>query len=173
MALHVTLEGRRVRLEPLVDHHHGELFEISRDPRIWALQRVRADESMERFDEWYASVEMGFAHYFDDRLVGHTSYGNDEPHNRAVEVGNTWLVPDAWSSGANAEAKYLLLRHAFEDEGYHRVSFKTESTNARSRALSPRCRRSSRASSASTCSSEAASGATRPGTPSSTTTGPR
>src|SRR5205823_10185436 len=60
--------------------------------------------------------------------------GNDEPHNRAVEVGNTWLVPDAWSSGANAEAKYLLLKHAFEDEGYHRVSFKTESTNARSRA---------------------------------------
>jgi RimJ/RimL family protein N-acetyltransferase len=134
VALHVTLEGRRVRLEPLEDRHHDELFAISREPRIWALQRVRADESTERFDEWYASVEMGFAHYFDDRLVGHTSYGNDEPHNRAVEVGNTWLVPDAWSSGANAEAKYLLLRHAFEDEGYSRVSFKTESTNARSRA---------------------------------------
>ena len=37
-------------------------------------------------------------------------------------------------AGANTEAKYLLLRHAFEDEGYLRVEFKTESTNARSRA---------------------------------------
>ena len=130
----MKLEGRRVRLEPLEDEHHDELFAISRDPRIWALQRVRADESMERFDEWYASIQMGFAHYFDDRLVGHTSYGNDRPHDRVVEVGNTWLVPDAWSSGANAEAKYLLLRHAFEDEDYLRVEFKTDATNERARA---------------------------------------
>lgn len=134
MALHVVLHGSRVRLQPLEDHHHGELFAISRDPRIWALQRVSAHESPELFDEWYASIQMGFAHYFDDRLVGHTSYANDRPHDLAVEIGNTWLVPDAWSSGANAEAKYLLLRHAFEDEGYRRVSFKTESTNERSRA---------------------------------------
>jgi N-acetyltransferase len=89
---------------------------------------------MERFDEWYASIDMGFAHYFDGHLVGHTSYGNDRPHDRVVEIGNTWLVPDAWSSGANPEAKYLLLRHAFEDEDYLRVEFKTEATNARSRA---------------------------------------
>ena len=130
----MKLEGRRVRLEPLEEHHHDELFAISRDPRIWALQRVRGDESMERFDEWYASVQMGFALYFDGRLVGHMSYGNDRPEDRAVEIGNTWLVPDAWSSGANAEAKFLLLKHAIEDEGYRRVSFKTESTNERSRA---------------------------------------
>jgi N-acetyltransferase len=89
---------------------------------------------MERFDEWYASIDMGFAHYLDGRLVGHTSYGSDRPHDRVVEIGNTWLVPDAWSSGANAEAKYLLLKHAFEDEAYLRVEFKTESANERSRA---------------------------------------
>jgi len=134
MALHETLTGTRVRLEPLDPHHHDELYEISRDPRIWELQRVRAHESLERFDEWYASIQMGFAHYFDGRLVGHTSYGNDRPWDRVVEIGNTWIVPDAWSSGANIEAKLLLLQHAFEDEGYLRVEFKTESTNERSRA---------------------------------------
>ena len=89
---------------------------------------------MERFDEWYASIQLGFAHYFDDVLVGHTSYGNDRPWDRVVEIGNTWLVPEAWSTGANAEAKFLLLAHAFEDEGYLRVEFKTEATNERSRA---------------------------------------
>jgi RimJ/RimL family protein N-acetyltransferase len=77
---------------------------------------------------------MGFAHYFDDELVGHTSFLNDRPHDRVVEIGNTWVVPAAWGSGANIEAKFLLLRHAFEDEGYLRVEFKTDAANDRSRA---------------------------------------
>ena len=54
--------------------------------------------------------------------------------DRVLEIGNTWLAPEAWGTGANTEAKFLLMKHAFEDEGYHRVSFKTEATNARSRA---------------------------------------
>ena len=94
---------------------------------------MRGDESSERFDEWYASVQMGFAHYFDDELVGHTSFGNDRPWDKAVEIGNTWVVPAAWGTGANIEAKFLLMEHAFEREGYRRVSFKTDSRNVRVR----------------------------------------
>ena len=108
---------------------------------------------------------LGFAHYLDGELVGHTSFLNDRPEDRVVEIGNTWLNPTAWGTGANTEAKYLLLRHAFEDEGYLRVEFKTD---ADERALAPGARegaaRRSRASSASTCSCAAASGATRRGT---------
>ena len=95
---------------------------------------MRGHESRERFDEWWASVDLGFAHYFDDRLVGHTSYLNHRLADRSVEIGNTWLVPDAWGRGANVEAKLLLLRHAFEDEGMFRVEFKTDARNDRSRA---------------------------------------
>jgi RimJ/RimL family protein N-acetyltransferase len=77
---------------------------------------------------------MGFAHYFDGELVGHTSFLNDRPHDRVVEIGNTWLVPAAWGTGANIEAKLLLMQHAFEREGYLRVEFKTDAANERSRA---------------------------------------
>jgi RimJ/RimL family protein N-acetyltransferase len=77
---------------------------------------------------------MGFAHYFDGELVGHTSYLNYRPHDRVVEIGNTWLVPAAWGTGANVEAKLLLLEHAFEREGLLRVEFKTDARNDRSRA---------------------------------------
>jgi len=118
-------------LQPLEPHHRDELDAISDDPRIWELQRVWGNET---FEEWYASVDLGFAHYFDGELVGHTSFLNDRPWDRAVEIGNTWLVPAAWGTGANAEAKLLLLQHAFEDEGYHRVEFKTDARNERSRA---------------------------------------
>jgi RimJ/RimL family protein N-acetyltransferase len=122
-----------VRLQPLQAHHRDELFAISRDPRIWELQRVRAHESMERFDEWYASIDMGFAHYFDGELIGHTSFGSNRPSDKVVEVGNTWIVPAAWGTGANIEAKLLLMQHAFEAEGYLRVEFKTDSRNDRVR----------------------------------------
>jgi N-acetyltransferase len=120
-----------VRLQPLEPHHRDELDAISDDPRIWELQRVWGNE---QFDEWYDSVDMGFAHYFDDELVGHTSFLNYRSHDRVVEIGNTWLVPSAWGTGANIEAKLLLMDHAFEHEGLLRVEFKTDARNERSRA---------------------------------------
>ena len=127
----MTLEGLRVRLEPLEPQHRDELQATARDERIWRWHRFWANE---QFDDWFATVDMGFAHYFDGKLVGHTSYLNDRPSDRVVEIGNTWLVPGAWGTGANTEAKYLLLKHALEDEGYLRVEFKTDAKNARSRA---------------------------------------
>jgi len=130
----VTLAGARVRLEPLQPRHQDELWAIARDERIWTLMRVSGHESRELFDEWYRSVDMGFAHYLDDELVGHTSFLNFRPDDGVVEIGNTWLVPAAWGTGANTEAKYLLLEHAFEREGLRRVEFKTEASNERSRA---------------------------------------
>jgi N-acetyltransferase len=120
-----------VRLQPLEPHHREELDAISDDPRIWELQRVWGNE---QFDEWYESVDMGFAHYFDGELVGHTSFLRYEPAHRTVEIGNTWLVPAAWGTGANVEAKLLLMQHAFETEGLLRVEFKTDARNERSRA---------------------------------------
>lgn len=120
-----------MRLETLQPHHHEALEAIGRDERIWRWHRYWGNE---QFDEWYATVDKGFAHYFDGELVGHTSYLNDRPADRVVEIGNTWLVPSAWGTGANTEAKYLLMRHAFEDEGYLRVEFKTDANNVRSRA---------------------------------------
>jgi N-acetyltransferase len=132
--LQVGLEGPRVRLEPIGEEHREELWSIAQDERIWRLQRVSAHESRERFDEWWDSVDMGFAHYFDGKLVGHTSYLSYRPVDRSVEIGNTWVVPAAWGTGANTGAKYLLMRHAFEDEGLLRVEFKTDATNERARA---------------------------------------
>jgi N-acetyltransferase len=130
----VTLAGARVRLEPLGQQHEDALWGIAQDPRVWALMKVRGDESRELFQEWVESVDLGFAHFFDGELVGHSSYLNVRPDDRVLEIGNTWLVPAAWGTGANTEAKYLLMRHAFEDEGYRRVEFKTDATNVRARA---------------------------------------
>jgi RimJ/RimL family protein N-acetyltransferase len=110
------------------------LWEIAQDAATWRWMRFSAHESRALFDTWLASVDMGFATYLDHVLVGHTSFLNDRPEDRVVEIGNTWVKSSAWGSGANTEAKLLLLQHAFEDEGYLRVEFKTDAANDRSRA---------------------------------------
>ncbi len=126
-----------MRLEPLEPRHEEPLWEVAGDERAWRLMTIRGSESRERFAEWFRRVSetaLGFAHYFDGELVGHTSYLNVRPGDRVLEIGHTWLNPRAWGTGANTEAKYLLMRHAFDDEGYLRVEFKTDATNGRARA---------------------------------------
>src|SRR5579862_3444211 len=99
--LHEPLTGARVRLEPLEPRHEEPLWEAAQDERTWALMRVRGHESRDAFQAWFGGVELGFAHFFDDRLVGHSSYMNVRPEDRVLEIGNTWLHPDAWGTGAN------------------------------------------------------------------------
>lgn len=123
-----------MRLVPLEAKHEDELWAVAQDERVWTLMRWSGHESRELFHEWFESVDMGFLHYFDGELVGHTSYLNARADDRVVEIGNTWVTPAAWGTGANTEAKYLLLKHALEDEGLHRVEFKTDAKNGRSRA---------------------------------------
>jgi RimJ/RimL family protein N-acetyltransferase len=96
--------------------------------------RVRGNESRRLFHEWFESVELGFVTFLDGKPVGHSSYMNVREVDRVLEIGNTWLAPSAWGTGANTETKYLLMKHAFEDEAYLRVEFKTDATNARARA---------------------------------------
>lgn len=96
--------------------------------------RVRGNESRELFRAWWESVDLGFAQYFDGALVGSTSYLNVRPADRVLEIGNTWLAPQAWGTGANVEAKLLLMEHAFEREGFLRVEFKTDAKNEQARA---------------------------------------
>ncbi len=123
-----------MRLEPLAARHEDVLWGIAQDERIWTLMRVRGNESRQLFHEWFESVELGFVTFLDGEPVGHSSYLNVRPHDRVLEIGNTWLVPSAWGTGANTETKYLLMKHAFEDEAYLRVEFKTDARNARARA---------------------------------------
>jgi RimJ/RimL family protein N-acetyltransferase len=81
------------------------------------------------FDVPFAVVERRSG-----RAIGSTRYLTLRPEHRGLEIGWTWNAKSAWGSGANAEAKLLLLRHAFETLGCMRVEFKTDALNERSRA---------------------------------------
>src|SRR5438874_11597409 len=67
------------------------------------------------------------------RAIGSTRYGNIDRSNRRVEIGWTWIARPWQRTAVNTEAKYLMLRHAFETLGCIRVELKTDSLNERSR----------------------------------------
>jgi RimJ/RimL family protein N-acetyltransferase len=69
----------------------------------------------------------------DGSIIGSTSYLSIVPADAKVEIGFTWYTAQARGGAVNPEAKYLLLKNAF-DAGYNRVEFKTDARNARSRA---------------------------------------
>ena len=67
------------------------------------------------------------------RVVGSTRYLALRPEHRSLEIGWTWLTPEAWGTGINVEAKLLMFEHAFEQLGCLRVELKTDAWNERSR----------------------------------------
>src|SRR6185312_13200294 len=67
------------------------------------------------------------------QVIGSTRYMNIDQPNRRVEIGATWIAAPWRRTAINTEAKYLMLRHAFETLGCIRVELKTDSLNQRSR----------------------------------------
>jgi len=67
-------------------------------------------------------------------MVGMTTFMNPSPDQRRLEIGSTWLGTSAQGTGANREAKLLLLGYAFEDLHCIAVEFRTHWHNRQSRA---------------------------------------
>lgn len=141
--LTTRLEGSLVVLEPLAEEHADELWEAAQSPEIWRWL-AHLGESRDHFDKWFQmaleDARSGKEGPFATRernsgaLIGSSRYLQVRPADRALEIGWTWLTPNAWGSGANVETKLLMLEHAFTTLGCVRVEFKTDARNARSRA---------------------------------------
>jgi len=136
-----TLEGRIVRLEPLRPEHAAGLWEASRDPQTWTWLSIAQPGTRDEFDRYVAAAvaaarsgtEIPLVTIGHKGTIGSTRFLALRPEDRSVEIGWTWLRQDAWGSGANVEAKLLMLDHAFATWGCRRVEFKTDALNERSR----------------------------------------
>ena len=139
----VVLEGRVVRLEPLTLDHVDALSAVGLDPSLWALTTIRVNDvdDMRRYvqtalDEQRAGTALPFAtmERATGTVVGTTRFGSAVHEHARVEIGWTWIAPPWQRTAVNTEAKYLMLRHAFEVLKIRRVELKTSALNARSRA---------------------------------------
>jgi RimJ/RimL family protein N-acetyltransferase len=122
--------------------HHEALSEAGMHEELWRLNPtpVRTSEEMRAYIEEallarsrgtalpFATIEKSSGH-----AIGSTRYGNIEMEHRRLEIGWTWITPRWQRTAVNTEAKYLMLRHAFEQLNCMRVEFKTDVLNERSR----------------------------------------
>jgi RimJ/RimL family protein N-acetyltransferase len=133
-----------VALEPLGFEHEDGLFEAGQADEIWTWWPLNPVESRDRARSWIEdclrAAEAGERQHFTTldldtgEVIGSTSYLAIQPEHRAIEIGWTWLTPSRWQTGANIDAKTLMLRHAFEALGCQRVQLVTDARNERSRA---------------------------------------
>ena len=138
----VVLEGQHLRLEPLTPAHHDALAEAGADNAIWTWYPFKVGSAGMRdfiataLEQQGRGQALPFAYRVraTGKLVGSSRFANIDPANRRAEIGWTWVTPAQQRTAVNTEAKFLMLRHAFETLRLIRVEFKTDSLNARSRA---------------------------------------
>ena len=157
MSMEVTkppLVGAYIRLEPL-DHRHvnGLVDAAATDPSLYqwspipqgkAAATVYVDTAIAWRDAGTA-VPFAIVRLQDEAVIGSTRFWNlerwawpqDHPRHGhivdACEIGYTWLASSAIKTGANTEAKLLMLTHAFETWQVLRVCLHTDARNLRSR----------------------------------------
>jgi RimJ/RimL family protein N-acetyltransferase len=135
----VTLTGKFVRLEPMTEAHIPALAEIGVGQDFWHFMLYGDMQTEADMRNWVLDIlsrqgDVPFVaiHLESGRVAGATRYLNVSPKDRGLEIGGTWYGLEFQRTAVNTEAKYFLLKHAFETLGAIRVQLKTDSRNVRS-----------------------------------------
>jgi N-acetyltransferase len=138
----VTLTGAHVQLQPLSESHLDALSEVGLDPELWKWipsQVLDRDQMLPFIRTQLSDQEKGTALPFatvdlaSGKVVGNTRFMNIDMPNKRVEIGGTWIAKPWQRTAVNTEAKFLMMRHAFETLGCNRVEWKTDALNTQSR----------------------------------------
>jgi N-acetyltransferase len=140
----LTLEGAVVRLEPVHREHSALFWEAAKDSLDdifrWIPYAMKTPEDFDRFvaktleeQQRGESVPFATVERSSGQVIGSTRFMNIDRVNRRVEIGSTWIAPAWQRTVVNTEAKYLMLRHAFDVWGCARVELKTDALNQKSR----------------------------------------
>jgi RimJ/RimL family protein N-acetyltransferase len=137
-----VMAGRHVRLEPLTLDHAAGLHAALSDPGVWTwihvnqpadLHQMRAFVSdllarqEDRMQVTWAQLDASTG-----EVAGVTAYHDIVPKDRGLCIGATFLGPRWQRTGANTEAKLMLLERAFDTLGVIRVGWTTHHGNLRS-----------------------------------------
>jgi RimJ/RimL family protein N-acetyltransferase len=144
MALYsITLEDEFVALEPMQTRHIDDLYAAGKDLSIWQWTTANYCQTLDITKQWVGfclensrlNLQRPFVimDKIQNKIVGSTSYLNISLEHKAIEIGFTFLNPNAQRSYVNRRCKVLLLTHAFETLKLNRVAFQTHEKNQRSR----------------------------------------
>lgn len=133
-----------MRLEPIRADHAEIFWNVAKDDLDsifqWIPYRMQTREDFQHLVEKAIqeqqrgdSVVFATVERQSGRVIGSTRFMNIDRANRRVEIGSTWIAPAWQRTAVNTEAKYRMLRHAFEVWQCFRVELKTDALNQKSR----------------------------------------
>ncbi len=143
MQIEPSLTGPRIVLRPLAATDAGALVAAAADGELWSLPFtvVPSAATVDAYigaalDGHAAGSVMPFVIVLREtgQVIGCTRFWKIDRINRKLEIGHTWLAASWQKTFVNTEAKFLLLRQAFDEMGCVRVQFTTDETNVASRA---------------------------------------
>ncbi len=137
-----TLSDEIISLAPLTGELIKEMMPLSRDLDIWKWYTEDLTNPNDlkawmtnRLIESENGSQMSYAVVLQDSniVIGSSSYGHFDWHEKCLEIGWTWLGKDYIGAGINKHMKFLMFRHAFEVMGTERLELRTDEVNLRSR----------------------------------------
>ncbi|PUZ24509.1 Protein N-acetyltransferase, RimJ/RimL family [Chitinophaga costaii] len=138
MDFNITLENKRVRLQPLQLADFEALKPIALLPELWkvALNAIDDGAALQGYLEKAVQDRQRQAAIpflvFDKQkrcVAGSTRFMAIDLPNKRVEIGSTWIHPSLQGTGLNKAMKYAMLQYAFETAGLNRVELKTDERN--------------------------------------------
>lgn len=140
--MHITLQGQGIVLRPLQYSDADALLHAAADGELWNLtvtvvpSATTVDSYLKKaLDGREAGTVMPFVIVLKEtgEVIGSTRFWKIDPLNRKLEIGSSWISARFQKTFVNTEAKYLMLRHAFEVLDCVRVQFTTDENNQKSR----------------------------------------
>jgi RimJ/RimL family protein N-acetyltransferase len=137
---------RTIRLVPLEVRHAADLLAVADKELFRHSMQAPPEWSVRGFEMELGKVislpdVVAFAIVLADgsdngRVIGRTTFMDIKPEHRGLEIGRTWIGRAYHGTRVNPEAKYLMLRHAFESLSPRalRVQITTNGTNVHSQA---------------------------------------
>ncbi|MBL9064831.1 MAG: GNAT family N-acetyltransferase [Sphingopyxis sp.] len=135
--LYVELADGDLRLVKLAEAHREALRAVcAADGDIWTI--YSSSFGGEHFDASFDALvggggRMPYAIFDRDTLVGMTAWLRPDWSAETVEIGNSYLHPNARGTGFNGRLKRLMIDHAFA-AGIRRIEFRIDERNKRSQA---------------------------------------
>lgn len=135
--LYVELTAGDLRLVKLAEEHREALrAACAADADIWRIYSTSFDP--QHFDASFSRLlghgsRMPYAIMDGGRLVGMTAWLRPDWSAQTIEIGNSYIHPDARGTGLNGRLKRLMIDHGFA-VGIRRIEFRIDERNKRSQA---------------------------------------
>jgi len=139
----MIITGKKITLNSLTAVHKAALIKAASDGQLWDLP-FTAVPNEQTIDDYIATALNGYtdgtvlpfviAIKESGLIVGSTRFWKIDPKNRSLEIGHTWIASSWQQTFVNTEAKYLMLKYAFEELKCIRVQFTTDEINEKSRS---------------------------------------